>query len=145
MPTHNHCLLVPELYCTDLQKSLQFYCDVLGFAIDYQRPEDGFAYIVREGARLMLEVINYGSQRTWLPAPLEQPFGRGINLQITVQQVDNLYATVQAAKIPIFWPLEDQWYRVADRYVGNRQFVIQDPDGYFLRFAQDLGSRFSAD
>lgn len=145
MLTHAHHPLVPELYCTDLRTSLLFYCDILGFAIEYQRPEDGFALIAREGARLMLEIIHAGSERTWLPAPLERPFGRGINLQITIKHVDDLYASVKAADIPIFWPLEDKWYRATNSYVGNRQFVIQDPDGYLLRFAQNLGSRLDGD
>jgi len=29
----------------------------------------------------------------------------------------------------------------ARRAVGNRQFVVPDPDGYLLRFFQDLGER----
>jgi catechol 2,3-dioxygenase-like lactoylglutathione lyase family enzyme len=121
--------------------SLQLYCDILGFTIEYQRPEEGFASITREGARLMLEVIQYESERTWLAAQPERPFGRGINLQITVGQVEALYASVKTAGVPVFWPLEDRWYRVNDGYVGSRQFVIQDPDGYLLRFAQAIGSR----
>lgn len=89
----------------------------------------------------MLEVIHWGSERTWLTARLERPFGRGINLQITVDQVNKLYASVEGAGIPIFWPLEDKWYRTDETYVGSRQFVIQDPDGYLLRFAESIGTR----
>jgi hypothetical protein len=35
--------------------------------------------------------------------------------------------------------VEDAWYRANDRYLGNRQFLVQDPDGYLRRFFEDLG------
>lgn len=37
--------------------------------------------------------------------------------------------------------MEERWYRADDREVGNRQFILLDPDGYLLRFYQDLGRR----
>ncbi|MGB2177889.1 MAG: VOC family protein, partial [Hyphomonas sp.] len=44
--------LVPELYVSDLERSLDFYCGALGFSIVYQRPAERFAYIERGGAEL---------------------------------------------------------------------------------------------
>ena len=74
-------------------------------------------------------------------APLEFPFGRGVNLQIEVSAVDPLYASVQRAGLTVPIPLEERWYRQDDSEAGNRQFVVADPDGYLLRFFQDLGTR----
>jgi hypothetical protein len=37
--------------------------------------------------------------------------------------------------------LEERWYRRGDTRLGNHQFVVADPDGYLLRFFQDLGER----
>ena len=48
--------LVPELHCSDLDKSLAFYVGLLGFRILYDRPEDRFAYLDRSGAELMLGI-----------------------------------------------------------------------------------------
>ena len=48
-------MLVPELYCAQLARSLQFYVEVLGFEVLYTRLEESFAYLHREGAELMLE------------------------------------------------------------------------------------------
>jgi len=42
---------------------------------------------------------------------------------------------------PLFMPVEDKWYRRDDSEVGQRQFVVADPDGYLLRLAQPLGRR----
>ena len=47
--------LVPELYVPDLTASRQFWCDLVGFAVKYERPEEGFAYLVLGSAHLMLD------------------------------------------------------------------------------------------
>lgn len=130
--------LVPELICADIDCSLAFYTEVLGFAVLYDRPEERFAFLEREGAELMLE---QSTGRRFLAAPLEHPYGRGINLQIQVSDIDALHAAVLAAGIAPYLPLEDKWYRRDDRLLGNRQFIVADPDGYLLRFFQSLGSR----
>ena len=45
------------------------------------------------------------------------------------------------ASYPLFVPPEENWYRVADTLSGNREFLVQDPDGYLLRFSQHLGTK----
>lgn len=132
--------LVPELYCSNFVDSRAFYTEVLGFCVLYEQQEDRFAYMEREGAQLMIEERSDGP-RTLLTAPLEKPYGRGMNLQIWTQNVDALYHQVQDHQAVLVWPMEEIWYRRDDVFVGNRQFVVQDPDGYLLRFAQDLGVR----
>jgi catechol 2,3-dioxygenase-like lactoylglutathione lyase family enzyme len=135
--------LTPELYCTDIKLSLEFYVKTLGFNIEYDRPEDAFAFLNYQGAEIMLEQFDNPNGQKWLPAPLERPFGRGINFQIETDEVDALYARVKMSNAQIISELHDKWYRATDVYVGNRQFVATDPDGYMLRFYQDLGSRES--
>ncbi len=133
--------MTPELYCTDIKLSLAFYVGVLGFKIQYQREEEGFAMLERQGSRLMLDQIVPGSKRSWITGPLERPFGRGINLQMDTTNVDSLYQTAIANKAEIFLPLEEKWYRANNIEMGNRQFIVLDPDGYMLRFSEDLGDR----
>jgi catechol 2,3-dioxygenase-like lactoylglutathione lyase family enzyme len=132
--------LVPELYCTDIERSLRFYRETLGFEVRYARPEERFAYLERDGAQLMLEQPSPDG-RTWLAGPLEPPFGRGINLQILVRDVERLHAAVVESGSRILVPLEEKWYRREDSLLGQRQFVVLDPDGYLLRFAEDLGAK----
>ena len=137
--------LTPELACRNLKESVAFYTEVLGFHIQYERPEDGFAMLEREGSRIMLDEIGDASKsetgRTWFAGVLEAPFGRGINLQMHTQDVSELYAKVRKSGAKIFLPLEEKWYRANDLFLGNLQFIVQDPDGYLLRFAEDLGER----
>ncbi|MHA1523669.1 MAG: bleomycin resistance protein [Alphaproteobacteria bacterium] len=133
--------LVPELGCTDFEASRKFYVDVLGFEVVYARPQEGFAYLRRQGVDLMIDDIALG--RTWKTAPLEAPLGRGMNLQIEICDVDALYARVGNVCGEVFLPIEEKWYRAGDVEVGNRQFIVADPDGYLLRFFQSLGERVS--
>jgi catechol 2,3-dioxygenase-like lactoylglutathione lyase family enzyme len=131
--------LVPELYCSDLNRSMLFYVDVLGFELAYQRTEEKFAFLTLGEAHLMLEQADTG--RKFLAGPLERPFGRGMNLMIKVPNVVSLYAGVVTDGAPITLELEEKWYRIGDELAGNRQFVVEDPDGYLLRFFQDLGRK----
>ncbi len=130
--------LIPEIYCSRLDRSLEFYVGLLGFSVVYQRPEEAFAFLDREGAQIMLEEPG---GRTLLTAELSHPFGRGVNLQIEVGDVRTLYQAVEAAAWPLFLPLEDRWYRRDDVLAGNRQFWLQDPDGYLLRLFENLGEK----
>lgn len=73
--------------------------------------------------------------------PKEHPFGRGLNVQIQVDEIRPLVGALAAARIPLYLDIEDRWYRKDGVEVGNRQFVVADPDGYLLRFFQPLGSK----
>lgn len=129
-------VLVPELLVRDLAASLAFWRDLCGFAVLYDRPEDGFACIEREGARLMLDRL--GATRDWVAAPLEPPFGRGMNLEIAVASVAPLLAALDGAGWPMFLPVEEKAYRVGHAQLRVRQFVVQDPDGYLVRFSERI-------
>ncbi|WP_291427096.1 VOC family protein [Deinococcus sp.] len=131
--------LVPELAVTNLGASLRFWVDLLGFAVDYERPEERFAYIVLGNAHVMLDQI--GQTPTWETGPLERPFGRGLNFEITVPDVQPVVDRLNNANWPLFVELEEKWYRVNDQETGVRQFLVLDPDGYLLRFSQSLGLR----
>lgn len=133
-------LLIPELDVSDLDRSLAVYVNVLGFMLHTSRPEERFAYLVLDGVHLMLEEAS-GPGRRFRAAPLDYPFGRGMNLQIEVVDVDTLYANVRRAGLTVLIDLEERWYQQGGIEIGNRQFVMADPDGYLLRFFGNLGNR----
>ena len=132
--------LVPELDVSDLDRSRAFYLNVLGFSVRHERPEERFVYLEREGAEIMLQEAA-GPGRRFRTAPLEPPFGRGVNLQVRTTAVADLAARLQAAGHAFLIPMETRWYRIGRGERGNRQFVVADPDGYLLRFFEDLGER----
>ena len=132
--------LTPELQVGDLLTSLTFYQQVLGFNLLYQRPENGFAAIVLGEAALLLEQIDQHARPNdpWTIMPLDRPLGRGINLQIDVADLQPLYQALLANDVPLRLPPETMEYRTGDSWVRVRQLMIQDPDGYLLRFSQVL-------
>ena len=132
--------LVPELLVTELATSLRFWCGLCGFEVAYDRPEERFAYLDRHGVQVMLEEAA-GPGRHWITAPLEEPFGRGMHLQIEVDELAPVLAALAAASWPLYMAPEEKWYRAGSGEVGVRQFLVQDPDGYLLRFAEHIGRR----
>lgn len=138
--TFTFARLTPELLVTDLGRSLHFWVDLIGFRIAYDRPEDGFAYLDLDGAQVMLETRNPAS-RQWVTGPLEAPLGRGINFEIGVPAVEPIMNRLEAAGWPLYMAVEDKWYRAGEVEVGQRQFLVQDPDGYLLRLGAKLGER----
>jgi catechol 2,3-dioxygenase-like lactoylglutathione lyase family enzyme len=135
--------LVPELLVHDLEASLSFWRDCLGFTVLYDRPEHGFAFLDLDGASFMLEQRDKAA-RTWETGPLERPLGRGVNFEIQVEDLDGILTRLTAAAWPLYMEPEDKWYRVGSMELGQRQFLVQDPDGYLLRLAGDLGGRPAA-
>ena len=132
--------LVPEFAVSDWQASKRFYCDILGFALHYERPEEGFCYLKLGEAEIMIDQIGAGRTFGNGHLPDSYPFGKGVNIQIEVSAVQPLLQALARSQIELYLPLEERWYRTGD-LAGNRQFVVADPDGYLLRFFEDLGDR----
>lgn len=131
--------LVPELLVTDLAASLRFWRDLCGFVVLFDRPDEGFAYLDRDGAELMLE--ERGRGRNWLTGPLETPLGRGVNFQVSVAAIEPILAALARVSWPLFMERERKWYRTGAVTTGVHQFLVQDPDGYLVRFSARIGER----
>lgn len=137
--------LVPEFAVSDWRASFDFHCRVLSFSIVYKRPEDGFACLERDNARLMIDQIGVGRTFVVDEAPLERPCGRGLNVEITVPTLAPLLEALGMEGIRLHLAPEERWYRRGDVEPDVRQFAVADPDGYLLRFSEGLGEcRLSA-
>lgn len=129
---------IPELSVTNLENSLNFY-KTAGFKIEYDRPENKFAFISLGEIQFMLQEISDTDK--WDVAPLSYPFGNGINFQLEVENIDEIYNSFKNSNYKITFDIEENWYRQDNRLLGNKEFLIQDPDGYLLRFSEDLGEK----
>ena len=130
--------IVPELIVTNLNRSQYFWIELLGFDVMYQREEEHFLYIDLDGVQFMLEQLQ---DEQWITSELSYPLGRGINFQIEVDKVDGIITRLSQANWPLYKELEERWYRADDVEHGQKQFLVQDPDGYLLRFIQVLEER----
>lgn len=135
--------LVPELSVANLERSRHFYVSVLGFEIKFERPENRFLYLSFHGVDLMIEEDRprEGISALWIVEPIDYPRGRGLNLSIDCPDVAVLVRRLHDAGIPLRKPVEDNWYRNNEILHGERNFLVQDPDGYLLRFAEKLGDK----
>ena len=121
--------LIPELSVTDIEKSKEFYLN-LGFKVMYERKEDKFCFLYLEDNQIMIEEIN----DNWNVGEMKYPFGNGINISMTVSDIDSFYESIISKKIVLFRKIKTSKYRVDDIIYEDKEFLLQDPDGYLLRF-----------
>ncbi|MDM5360640.1 VOC family protein [Peribacillus sp. ACCC06369] len=126
--------LVPELSVSDISESKKFYMDILGFHLEYERVNDKFAFLSLGEAQMMLEEIN-GS---WDTGELIHPLGRGINFQIDIDDVEKLAAALKRNGINLFREMMENHYESDKGVFVKKEILVQDPDGYLLRFSQSL-------
>ena len=121
--------IIPEMSVSNLQNSIKFY-KTLGFKIEYERTEDKFCFLQLEENQIMIEENN----DNWNTGKMEYPYGRGINLSMAVSNVEKMYNRLKEKNIRFFLDLEIHEYRINDKISYDKEFLIQDPDGYLLRF-----------
>jgi predicted lactoylglutathione lyase len=121
--------LIPELSVSDINISKEFYTSI-GFNIKYERLEDKFCFLELEENQIMIEQIN----DNWNTGVLEYPFGRGINISMSINDIDKFYNILKEKNISMFKDLEVHKYKANDIVYEDKEFLIQDPDGYLLRF-----------
>jgi catechol 2,3-dioxygenase-like lactoylglutathione lyase family enzyme len=130
--------ILAELYITDFSKSVNFYVDIIGFKIEYQRENPNFAFLSYNGSQIMIQELAPGEKES---EKLEYPFGRGINFQIDTKSVQNIINSLEKNNYPIKRGIKDSWYKADDKSYGCREILVLDPDGYLLRFSEELGEK----
>ncbi len=83
-----------------------------------------------ENNQIMLEEKN----ENWNVGKMEYPYGNGINISMRVIDVDKKYKELKNNNIKMFLDLEIHEYKVDNKIYKDSEFLIQDPDGYLLRF-----------
>ena len=124
--------LIPELTVTNIEKSRIFY-ENLGFKIMYERKEDKFIFLELNQNQIMIQEDN----DVWETGPLEYPFGRGINISMEVKNVEKIKQNLLKINYPLFQDIKESIYRVNEKEYIDKEFLVQDPDGYLLRFTQE--------
>ena len=122
--------LIPELSVFDILQTKNFY-EELGFNIEYERQEEKFVFMSFQDSQFMFEQIH---DEGWNTGELIYPLGRGINFSIAVDDIENLYTLVKSKKLEIYKKLTKSVYLVNGIEKIQMEFLIQDPNGYLLRF-----------
>ena len=122
--------LIPELSVFDILQTKNFY-EELGFKIEYERQEEKFVFMSFQDSQFMFEQIH---DEGWNTGELTYPLGRGINFSIAVDDIENLYTLVKSKRLEIYKKLTKSVYLVNGLEEIQMEFLIQDPNGYLLRF-----------
>ncbi|HUY99838.1 MAG TPA: VOC family protein [Thermomicrobiaceae bacterium] len=123
--------LQPMLHVGDVDASLDFYQDVLGFTVGFTMTDATgrtmHAELDRNGVQLMLGSANEVSDAA------RSLLGAGLVLYIVDndEDIDVLYEHVRDRGARV---VEE----IANRYWGDRTFTLKDTDGYLLTFARNV-------
>jgi uncharacterized glyoxalase superfamily protein PhnB len=117
---------VPLLQVFDMQTSLAFYRDVLGFEIVQQTDHDWWATIRLGSATLMLNTAYEDDKRPSSPDPKRVRGHHDVSLYFEFHDLDALYAHLISCGYELKPP--------ANTSYGLRQLSVDDPDGYELCF-----------
>lgn len=102
--------LIPELSVSNIEKSLDFYLNTVLFKLEYERKEDKFAFLSLKESQIMIEERN----GNWETGDIIYPYGRGINLQIATNNIDELYRNIKRNNYPIKIEIQENWYRAGN-------------------------------
>ncbi|HLQ68552.1 MAG TPA: VOC family protein [Gemmatimonadales bacterium] len=119
--------IAPSFTATDLQRSIAFYRDVLGFVIGEEWRQDG----ALAGCEIHAGSVTFMLGQDDFAKGRDRQKGLGTRVWChTAQDLDRL-----AAEITARGGILDQ--EPQDMSWGDRVFMITDPDGFHLTFVQE--------
>ncbi len=132
--------LTPNFAVQDIEKTVAFYRDVLGFTLEMAVPEDKsgdeqelterkkyiYAMMSRDGVGVMFQRTDSIGED--VPPLKGVPIGASVSFYIEVEDIDALYHEIKP-KARVVKELEAAWY-------GMQEFYIKDCNGYILGFAE---------
>ena len=121
--------LTPNLMVEDVNVTIDFYRDVLGFAVAATVPESGpldWAMMQRDDVTLMFQARRSLTEEY---APLAGlPVGGSLTFYTEVAGVQELYDALKD-QVEIVLDMHDTFY-------GTREFAFKDRNGYILTFSE---------
>jgi uncharacterized glyoxalase superfamily protein PhnB len=113
--------LVPLLNVADVEDSMAFYCEMLGFEVIDQAEADGVAIWAHLAAGESSLMLNRPDEIDSEPR-MERPSYSDVVLYLMVDDAPALYLELESRGVAL-GPLERQDY-------GLHEFQLRDPDGY---------------
>jgi uncharacterized glyoxalase superfamily protein PhnB len=123
--------MTPNLMVQDVNKSIDFYRDVLGFEVIATVPDSGkfdWAWMKHGTVELMVQTMPSLVQD--LPEFKGKPIGATQTLYTKVEDVKKLFEQIKG-RANVVLGLKTTFY-------GMEEFSIKDPDGYLITFASEV-------
>src|SRR2546427_9478977 len=116
--------MTPLLFVFDIEASLRFYCEILGFTLKTRA--NYWAWIERDGVDLMLNTLYDPDQQPERPDLTRTATHEDVTLYFGCSDVDAVYDHFVAQGIAVEKP------HVAP--YGMKQLYVKEPDGFGLCF-----------
>ena len=121
--------ITPNLVVSDVERSVAFYRDLLGFTVAVTVPAQVpyvFA-LVRSGP---VEIFLNAPEAAYAEYPVfdGRSIGGTFTMFLEVSDIARVHADLKD-RVTVVMPLEKKWY-------GVTEFAIVDPDGYVITFAE---------
>jgi predicted enzyme related to lactoylglutathione lyase len=113
----------PQLLVTELNNSIIFYTEQLGFALEF-RFEDFYAGIIKDGCSIHLKCGTPSKEERFNKREKSD-----LDIVFSVENVEELYDQFVKRSIDIVQPLCVRPY--------GKEFYIADPDGYIFAFLEE--------
>ena len=115
--------IAPQFLVDDLDRGIRYYCDQLGFDLDFQY-EGFYASVSRDGFAIHLKCAPK------LAADREhRKQNEHLDAYISVSGIRDLFSELEMRGARVIRPLEERPWACLD-------FYIEDPDGYILCFSE---------
>ena len=122
--------LTPNLIVSNVERSIAFYRDVLGFTLVTTVPDASpFVFAIVQSGPVQIFLNAPEPAMTEYPAFKDRPIGGTLTLFIDVQNIKASHDELKD-QVKIVMPLEHKWY-------GVTEFAFADPDGYLITFAEN--------
>ena len=118
--------LCPLIQVFDMDNSLRFYCDLLGFEIVQKAEGGGWAWLRHGTAELMLNTAYDDDERPEKPDPARSLGHQDTSLFIGCPNIDSAYEYFHSKGVNVSKP-KVAWY-------GMKQMSVKDPDGFEICF-----------
>ena len=121
--------LTPNFLVANVERSLAFYVDIIGFARGMTVPEQSpFVFASVTSGPIEIFFNDAATAVKEYPGFAGKPIGATGTMFIEVEGVDALHHRLKG-RVTITMPIVTQFY-------GMREFAIEDPDGYVITFAE---------
>lgn len=112
------------IYTDQLEETIRFYTDMLGFTLAGKNEDWGWASLYKDQVSIMLAKPHQHEE-------FEKPVFTG-SFYFNTDEVDVLWQSLKD-KVKVCYPIENfEW--------EMREFAIYDNNGYLLQFGQDIAA-----
>jgi len=113
----------PQLVVSNIERSIEFYTEKLGFAVEF-RYSDFYVGIIKDGYTVHLK-----SGNPFIEERKNKRANEDLDIIFSVKDIEYLYEELSNRSVQFLQPLRTMPY--------GKEFYVADPDGYIIAFLEE--------